>query len=81
MDVTGLQGVPYCLVTLNSSSNILILSLSFSFSGPYLKNGLTDSIQIWHVVVTRFDGVPYFKVTLNFHVLKNYFEVAIFIFS
>ena len=27
-------------------------------------------VQIWHVVVTGFQGVPYFKVTLNSHVLK-----------
>ena len=25
-----------------------------------LKNGMTDSIQIWHVVVSGFQGVPYF---------------------
>ena len=31
------------------------------FSGPYLKNGLTASIQIWHVVVTSFEGVPYLR--------------------
>ena len=46
MDVTGPQGVPYCMVTLTSQ---------------YLKIGLTDSIQIWHVVVTGFQGVPYFN--------------------
>ena len=47
---------------------VAILSLSFFFSSPYLKNGLTDSIQIWHMVVTSFEGVPYFKVTLNSYV-------------
>ena len=31
-----------------------------------------DSVQICHLVVTGFQGVPYFKVTLNSHVLKNY---------
>ena len=31
-----------------------------------------DSIQIWHVVVTGFQGVPFFKVTLNSHTLKSY---------
>ena len=31
-----------------------------------------DSIQICHVVVTGFQGVPYFKVTLNSHVFKSY---------
>ena len=40
----------------------------FFVSGQYLENGLTDSIQIWHLVVTGFQGVPYFKVTLNSHV-------------
>ena len=39
-----------------------------------------DSIQIWHVVVTGFQDVPYFKVTLNSHVLKvimslHYFSI------
>ena len=39
-----------------------------------------DSIQIWHVLVTGFQGVPYFKVTLNSHVLKvilslHYFSI------
>ena len=40
-----------------------------------------DSIQIWHVVVTSFEGVPYFKVTLNsliyvqiWHVVVTSFE-------
>ena len=31
-----------------------------------------DSIQICHVVVSGFQGVPYFTVTLNSHVLKSY---------
>ena len=35
----------------------------FFVSGQYLKNLLTDSIQIRHVVVTGFQGVPNFKVT------------------
>ena len=39
---------------------------------------LTDSIQIVHVVVTGFQGVPYFKVTLNSHVLKSYIEFTLF---
>ena len=46
MDVTGPQDVPYCKVTLNSQ---------------YLKIGLTDSIQILHVVVAGFQSVPYFN--------------------
>ena len=37
-----------------------------------------DSIQIWHVLVTGFQGVPYFKVTLNSHVLKGYIEFTLF---
>ena len=37
-----------------------------------------DSIQIWHVLVTNFRGVPYFKVTLNSHVLKGYIEFTLF---
>ena len=31
-----------------------------------------DSIQICHVVVAGFQGVPYFKLTLNSHTLKSY---------
>ena len=31
-----------------------------------------DSIQIRHVVVAGFQGVPYCKMTLNTHVLKRY---------
>ena len=37
-------------------------------SREYLKNGLMNSIQIWHVVITCFEGVPYFKVTLTSHI-------------
>ena len=51
-------------------SNIFILRLRFFISRKYLKNGLTDSIQILLVVVTGFQGVLYFKVTLNSYVLK-----------
>ena len=39
-----------------------------SVSRQFLENGLTDSIKIWHVVVTGIQGVSYFKVTLNSHV-------------
>ena len=35
-------------------------------------------VQI-HVVLTG-SAVPYFKVTLNTHVQKNYFELNVFIF-
>ena len=45
-----------------------MLFLSFSVSRQFLENGLTDSIQIWHVVVTGIQGVPCFKMTLNSHV-------------
>ena len=62
------QSVPYFKVTSTLSGNILISSLIFFVFEQYLKNELTDSIQIWHVVVTGFQGVPYFKVTLNSHV-------------
>ena len=33
----------------------------------YLKNGMMDAIQIWHVDVAGTQGVPCFKVTLNSH--------------
>ena len=39
-----------------------------------------DSIQIWHVVATGFQGVPYFKVALNSHVLKSYLLSLHFLF-
>ena len=39
-----------------------------------------DSIQIYHMVVTGFQGVPYFKVTLNWHVLKSYLLSLHFLF-
>ena len=38
-----------------------------------------DSIQIWHVVVTSFEGVPYFRVTLN-SMYKNLCPVYVFSF-
>ena len=50
-------------------------------SRQYLKNGLMDSIQIWHVVVTSFEGVTYLKVTLNSHGIKNLHPVYFFSFS
>ena len=59
----------------------LILILGLSVLTHYLENGLTDSIQIWHVVVTGIEGVSYFKVTSNFHVQKNYVEFYFFYFS
>ena len=37
------------------------------YSGQYLKNGLSDLIQIWHVEVTGPGGVLYSFVTLNSH--------------
>ena len=53
----------------NTLRNFITLSLSFFVSREYLKNGLMDSIQIWLVVLTGFQGVPYSKVTLNFQIL------------
>ena len=35
------------------------------YSGQYLKNGLSDLIQIWHVGVTAPQGVLYSLLTLN----------------
>ena len=43
------------------------VSLSHFLSRQYLKYGIMDEIQIWHVDVTRTQGVPCFKVTLNSH--------------
>ena len=37
------------------------------YSGQYLKNGLSDLIQIWHVDVTGLEGVLYSLVTLKSH--------------
>ena len=37
-------------------------------------------MQIQHVVVTGFQGVPYFKVTLNSHVLKSYVDFTLFFY-
>ena len=37
------------------------------YSGQYLKNGLSDLIQIWYVGVTGPGGVLYSFVTLNSH--------------
>ena len=37
------------------------------YSGQYLKTGMSDLIQIWHVDVTVPEGVLYSFVTLNSH--------------
>ena len=37
------------------------------YSGQYLKNGLSDLIQIWHVDVTGLQDMLYSLVTLNSH--------------
>ena len=37
------------------------------YSGRYLKNGLSDLIQIWHVDVSGPEGVLFSFVTLNSH--------------
>ena len=39
----------------------------YSGISQYLKNGLSDLIQIWHVDVTGTEGVLYSFVTLNSH--------------
>ena len=38
-----------------------------SSSGQYLKNGLSDLIQIWHLDVTNPQGVLYSLLTVNSH--------------
>ena len=43
------------------TTTILILILSFSVSRQFLKNCLTDSIQICHVVVSGVQGVSYLR--------------------
>ena len=48
-----------------SECSLLHTYIKFFVSRQSHKNGLTDSIQIWHVVVTCFQGVPYFEVTLT----------------
>ena len=42
-----------------------MVSVVVTFPSQYLKNGMMDEIQIWHVDVTGTQGVPCFKVTLN----------------
>ena len=56
----------------------IVFTLTFQTVSLGLTNGLTNSIQIWHVVVTGFQGVPCFKVTLNSCVLKSYVEFTLF---
>ena len=41
------------------------VSLSHFLPRQYFKNGMMDEIHIWHVDVTRTQGVPCFKVTLK----------------
>ena len=52
-----------------SSSSIFVIGVVCHchtlYSRQYLKNGLSDLIQIWHVVVPQ--GVLYSLVTLNYH--------------
>ena len=61
------------------------------YSRQYLINGLSDLIQIWHVDVTayqgmlylfgdRFEGMPYFNVTLNSHVLTTYVQFTFLLY-
>ena len=55
--------IPYCGVDVVGS----ICCRHTLYSGQYLKNGLSDLIQIWHVDVTSPQGVLYSLVTLNSH--------------
>ena len=68
----------YCVTSIYAAWHIgIALSSSFVggavcrrhtlYSGQYLKNGLSDLIQIWHVDVTGPEGVLYSFVTLNSH--------------
>ena len=49
------------------SGGVVICHRHTLYSGQYLKNGLSDLIQIWHVEVTGPEGVLYSFVTLNSH--------------
>ena len=51
----------------SASSVVVVCRLHTLYSGQYLKNGLSDLIQIWHMDVTGPGGVLYSFVTLNSH--------------
>ena len=55
----------FCVTSSYFGGQIWSVLLSHFLSREYLKNGVMDSIQIWHVPGTGPQGVPYFKVTLN----------------
>ena len=53
--------------SLSSSVVVVVCRRHTLYSGQYLKNGLSDLIQIWHMDVTGPGGVLYSFVTLNSH--------------
>ena len=53
----------FCVTSTYVGGQIWSVSLAHLLSREYLKNGMKDLIQTWHV--TGPQGVPYFKVTLN----------------
>ena len=55
-----------CVTSSNVGGRVWSVSSHF-LPRQYLKNGMMDEIQIWHVDVTGTQGVPGFKVTLNSH--------------
>ena len=54
----------FCVTSSYVGGQIWSVSLAHFLSREYLKNGMKDLIQTWHVHVTGPQGVPYFKVTL-----------------
>ena len=69
--VTSIYAVWHIGIALSSnfvaSASVVIFHHYPLYSGQYLKNGLSDLIQIWHVDVTAYHGVLYSLVTLNSH--------------
>ena len=62
----GMPMRPISSFVASSSVGIICHHHTFYF-GQYLKNGLSDLIQIWHVDVTSPAGVLYSFLTLNSH--------------
>ena len=58
----------FCVTSSYVGGQVWSVSLSHFLPRQYLKNGMMDEIQIWHVVVTGDQGVSYSKVTLNSNV-------------
>ena len=56
----------FCVTSSYVGGQVWSVSSHF-LSRQYLKNGMMDEIQIWHVDVTGTQCVPYFKATLNSH--------------